>query len=110
MAGPKQSASTSFILNRMDSPTASRDRRISREVGATDRLKEGFDRVRVEMEDAAREMRKAEKVPSPTTPGSAGSIDWVFWGAVVQDYEEVARQQPKELSKAIQQGVPAVIR
>lgn len=62
------------------------------------------------MEDAAREMRKADNAPSPTTPGSEGNIDWVFWGAVVQDYEEVAREQPKELSKAIQQGVPAVIR
>ena len=62
------------------------------------------------MEDAAREMRKEGKSPTSPPPHSPGGVDWVFWGAVVQDYEEVARQQPKELSRAIQQGVPAVIR
>ncbi len=95
----------------MASPTASRDRRISREVGATDKLREGFERVRLEMEGAAREMRREEiSSPASTSLAPEGSIDWVFWGAVVQDYEEVARTQPKELSKAIQQGVPPVIR
>lgn len=39
-----------------------------------------------------------------------GGVDWAFWGAVVQDYEEMARTKPKELSRAIQQGIPAVIR
>lgn len=95
----------------MASPTASRDRRISREVGATEKLREGFERVRVEMEGAAREMRREEqRAGTPESPGSAGGVDWAFWGAVVQDYEEVARTRPKDLSKAIQQGVPAVIR
>lgn len=58
------------------------------------------------MEGAAREMRRETRegiVPDE-------QVDWVFWGAVVQDFEEVARGQPKELSKAIQQGIPAVIR
>ena len=38
------------------------------------------------------------------------AIDWTFWGAVVQDYEEVAGQKPKELAGAIQKGIPDVIR
>ena len=66
------------------------------------------------MEGAAREMRREtdkhidkEREERVT---SSGGVDWVFWGAVVQDYEEVARTKPKELSKAIQQGIPAVIR
>jgi hypothetical protein len=54
------------------------------------------------MEGAAREMRRS--------PVDEGGVDWNFWGAVVQDYEDVARNRPKELSKAIQQGIPAVIR
>jgi hypothetical protein len=39
-----------------------------------------------------------------------GGVDWAFWGAVVQDYDEMARTRPKDLSRAIQQGIPAVIR
>lgn len=33
-----------------------------------------------------------------------------FWGAVMSDYEEVARTRPKDLSRAIQEGIPAVVR
>lgn len=33
-----------------------------------------------------------------------------FWGAVMSDYEEVAKTCPKHLSRAIQQGIPAVVR
>ncbi len=44
--------------------------------------------------------------------GSVGrdGVDWQFWGAVVGDYEEVARTRPKDLSTAIQRGIPDVIR
>jgi hypothetical protein len=105
------SASTSFLLQRMESPKASRDRRISRQGGAADQLRVGFERVRSAMEGAAREMRREEKAEhSPVSPDSPAAVDWVFWGAVVQDYEEVARSRPKDLSRAIQQGVPHVIR
>lgn len=128
-AGPsrQQSAtSAAFILNRMSSTTASRDRRISKELGGGDKLREGFERVRNEMEGAAREMRR-ERQATANSSGSGtdssqaksngsgngsdeASIDWTFWGAVVQDYEGVAVAQPKELSKAIQHGIPPVIR
>ena len=111
VTGLSRNPSTSFILQRMASPTASRDRRISREAGGSDRLREGFERVRSEMEDAARDMRREEATSeSPVEPFSEGGVDWNFWGAVVQDYEEVARTRPKELSRAIQQGIPPVIR
>jgi hypothetical protein len=85
-------------------------------------LREGFERVRSEMEGAAREMRR-ERQATASTSGSGSSdekgkdrpvsetdIDWSFWGAVVQDYEEVAISKPKDLSKAIQHGIPPVIR
>ena len=89
---------------------ASRDRRISRQDGGDDKLREGFERVRIEMEDAAREMRKEDKSESAEQRLSSSNVDWTFWGAVVQDYEEVARERPRELSRAIQQGIPPVIR
>ena len=67
------------------------------------------------MEGAAREMRReleksVDEEGSDEPLSSSSEVDWIFWGAVVQDYEEVARTRPKELSKAIQQGIPAVIR
>lgn len=73
------------------------------------------------MEGAAREMRRERQVTAESTPTNTESsdhdgvsddsaIDWAFWGAVVQDYEAVAVSQPKELSKAIQHGIPPVIR
>ncbi|BGP34274.1 GTPase-activating protein [Rhodotorula toruloides] len=37
-------------------------------------------------------------------------IDWDFWGRVMNDYEEVARTQPRELSRAIQRGIPPALR
>lgn len=81
-------------------------------------VREGFDRVREEMETAAREMRRERQRKEGTDTSGTGArrmslaqpVDWQFWGAVVQDYEGVAREKPKELSKAIQQGIPAVIR
>jgi hypothetical protein len=115
----------------MSSTPASRDRRISKELGGGERLREGFERVRNEMEGAAREMRRERQATASTTASgstsgsgsasdSAGDgkarivsqvdIDWSFWGAVVQDYEEVAVSRPKDLSKAIQNGIPPVIR
>lgn len=70
---------------------------------------EGFERVRNEMEVAAREIRR-ERAGRGISLGTDENVDWTFWGAVVQDYEEVANTRPKELSRAIQQGIPAVIR
>ncbi|BGP18694.1 hypothetical protein JCM10213_006915 [Rhodosporidiobolus nylandii] len=37
-------------------------------------------------------------------------VDWDFWGKVVGDYEGVAREQPRELSRAIQKGIPPALR
>jgi len=99
---------------------------MSKEMGGGDKLREGFERVRNEMEGAAREMRR-ERQATASTSGSGSSddkgkegkdtrpvsevdIDWSFWGAVVQDYEQVAVSRPKDLSKAIQHGIPPVIR
>ncbi|BEI93481.1 uncharacterized protein CcaverHIS019_0511090 [Cutaneotrichosporon cavernicola] len=72
-------------------------------------LGEGFERVRNEMEVAAREIRR-ERVGRGISLGTDENVDWAFWGTVVQDYDTVANERPKELSRAIQQGIPAVIR
>lgn len=103
------SSSAAFILKQIDSPTSIRDRRVSREAGGNTALREGFERVRNEMEGAARELRR-DRAARGSSPDSEDEVDWTFWGAVVQDYEEVARTRPKELSRAIQQGIPPVIR
>ncbi|WWC85885.1 uncharacterized protein L201_000752 [Kwoniella dendrophila CBS 6074] len=124
----------SFLLQRVDSSTAARDRRISAELGGGKAIREGFERVRGEMESAAREMRRERQsklnlnlqVRSPiidsisengTEDGNGEveeeqveTVDWNFWGSVVQDFEIVAREKPKDLSKAIQMGIPPVIR
>lgn len=121
-AGPSRIPSPSLLLHHINDDLAIRDRRQSRELGGGDKIREGFERVRGEMEGVAREMRRenaaaataeeseesAEGGASPTK--STEEVDWVFWGAVVQDFEEVARERPRDLSKAIQQGIPGVIR
>ncbi|PWN49932.1 RabGAP/TBC [Violaceomyces palustris] len=38
------------------------------------------------------------------------AINWEFWGNVMSNYQQVARSQPRELSKAIQAGIPAALR
>jgi hypothetical protein len=64
--------------------------------------------------------------PGGTKAVSVDNVDWreflfhdcrleadpeaEFWGAVMSDYEEVARTRPKDLSRAIQEGIPAVVR
>lgn len=120
-AGPSRLPSPSLLLHHINDDVTKRDRRQSRELGGGERIREGFNRVRGEMEGAAREMRRetaaevaegGEKSASGsrTGIGSDEEVDWVFWGAVVQDFEEVARDRPRDLSRAIQQGIPGVIR
>ncbi|GAA5940724.1 uncharacterized protein JCM15063_006342 [Sporobolomyces koalae] len=61
-----------------------------------------FARVREESEQAA--------ANSPDGSDEGEVVDWDFWGRVMSDYEEVARSQPRELSKAIQRGIPQSLR
>ncbi|WWC99290.1 hypothetical protein V866_006187 [Kwoniella sp. B9012] len=115
---PSEGTSSAFLLHRVDSSTASRDRRISAQLGGGQAIREGFERVKNEMESAAREMRRERESKALTeSEHEDGSeeeeeemVDWNFWGSVVQDFENVARERPKELSKAIQMGIPPVIR
>ncbi|CDS00347.1 hypothetical protein, partial [Sporisorium scitamineum] len=37
-------------------------------------------------------------------------IDWEFWGDVMSNYQQVARTQPRQLSRAIQAGIPPALR
>ncbi|WVO23476.1 uncharacterized protein IAS62_004830 [Cryptococcus decagattii] len=119
--------STALLLHRVDSvPT--RDRRLSKDLSVFEKGREGFEKVRSEMDSAAMEMRRereSRRTETDTRPVDAPAIDtpdtitetpedeevdWTFWGSVVQGYEQVALTHPKELSKAIQQGIPPVIR
>ncbi|ODN76152.1 hypothetical protein L202_06074 [Cryptococcus amylolentus CBS 6039] len=129
---PQASAITSSptaVLLHGPAATPIRDRRLSKDIvalGVGEKSQEGFERVRGEMDSAAREMRrerdaKRSEQSSPSSPRpphspiaeapeGAGETDWTFWGSVVQSYEDIAVNQPKELSKAIQMGIPPVIR
>ncbi|EGG05010.1 uncharacterized protein MELLADRAFT_78210 [Melampsora larici-populina 98AG31] len=57
-----------------------------------------------EQEDLKR-TRKKSLEPAPVS-----LIDWDFWGSVMNDYETVAKKKPKELSRAIQSGIPPALR
>lgn len=124
---PSPAHSTALLLHRVDSvPT--RDRRLSKDLSVFERGREGFEKVRSEMDSAAMEMRREREsrrtetdirpvdAPAIDTPDTITEtpedeeVDWTFWGSVVQGYEQVALTHPKELSKAIQQGIPPVIR
>ncbi|KAJ1579384.1 hypothetical protein NDA11_005253 [Ustilago hordei] len=37
-------------------------------------------------------------------------IDWEFWGDVMSNYQQVARNHPRQLSRAIQAGIPPSLR
>lgn len=37
-------------------------------------------------------------------------VDWEFWGRVMSNYQQVAQENPQELSRAIQAGIPAQLR
>ncbi|KAJ3397611.1 GTPase-activating protein [Chytriomyces hyalinus] len=41
---------------------------------------------------------------------SAENIDWQFWGSIVNSYDEVARRQPRLLTKKLMQGIPDAVR
>ncbi|GAA5982181.1 hypothetical protein JCM11641_000612, partial [Rhodosporidiobolus odoratus] len=66
-----------------------------------------FEKVRRERErEVSASTGEGEKVGS----GEEGEVDWEFWGRVMSDYEGVAREQPRELSRAIQKGIPPALR
>jgi hypothetical protein len=44
----------------------------------------------------------------PLNEGEA--IDWDFWGNVMSNYQEIAQTQPRQLSQAIQAGIPGALR
>jgi hypothetical protein len=45
-----------------------------------------------------------------TPLSSATEIDWDFWGLVINDYENVIRQQPRQFQKQVHLGLPEPIR
>ncbi|WVO18389.1 hypothetical protein L204_106105 [Cryptococcus depauperatus] len=123
---PSLTPTSTLLLHREDA-TPSRDRRLSKDLNLSKNGQESFERVRSEMDSAAREMRRereGKRTPLSANGSFGGNrqavetieeededeVDWTFWGSVVQSFEEIAIARPKELSKAIQQGIPPVIR
>lgn len=89
------------------SPTVAVTPTVSAPHYKSEAIEAAFARVREQSENAAK--HKGE--------GGGGDddaaeevVDWDFWGRVMSDYEEVARTQPRELSKAIQRGIPQSLR
>jgi hypothetical protein len=71
---------TSFLLHHITSPSATADRRRSVELGGSQKLREGFERVKAEMVSAAKELRERDeqkrKRDSGTVPAELdGDID-----------------------------------
>lgn len=46
----------------------------------------------------------------PTEEIGEEEIDWEFWGDVMSNYQQVARNNPRQLSRAIQAGIPPALR
>ncbi|SNX85982.1 related to GYP5 - GTPase-activating protein (GAP) [Melanopsichium pennsylvanicum] len=46
----------------------------------------------------------------PTEDVLEEEIDWEFWGEVMSNYQSVARNHPRQLSRAIQAGIPPALR
>ncbi|KAK9895924.1 RabGAP/TBC [Cystobasidium minutum MCA 4210] len=51
-----------------------------------------------------------ESSPHKGAPHEPQQIDWDFWGEVMSDYEGIAKTRPRDLSKAIQNGIPPALR
>lgn len=59
--------------------------------------------------DAVQEESEATELAEiPLQEGEA--IDWDFWGNVMSNYQEIAQEQPRQLSQAIQAGIPGALR
>ncbi|KAJ9479987.1 Rab-GAP TBC domain-containing protein [Pseudozyma hubeiensis] len=46
----------------------------------------------------------------PADDLTESDIDWEFWGEVMSNYQSVARNHPRQLSRAIQAGIPSALR
>lgn len=84
--------------------SSSRDESVSRGIQKTWRGIQGKDRLRRSIQ----QLQDARRLDAASA--DVGAINWEFWGAVMNDYEHVARTQPRELSRAIQAGIPAALR
>ncbi|GAO46183.1 RabGAP/TBC [Saitoella complicata NRRL Y-17804] len=65
-------------------------------------LKANFDRLHSQSQSQVSE-DEAHTIPEE-------SVDWDFWDAVINDYPSVQRDRPQDLSRAIQNGLPSIIR
>uniref|UniRef100_A0A060TAX8 ARAD1D23628p n=1 Tax=Blastobotrys adeninivorans TaxID=409370 RepID=A0A060TAX8_BLAAD len=93
------SADYDLLLYRLDVNSEGLENRGDQEksdsLTAIKQLQQNFEQVR---EDKAQEA------------GEEGAINWEFWSEVVNDYANVARHRPQELSNAIAHGFPGELR
>ena len=47
---------------------------------------------------------------SITNSNDSSSIDWDFWGAVINDYDGQLRKQPRQFTRRLHKGIPAPVR
>lgn len=55
------------------------------------------------LQENFRQLREKESIENP-------AIDWDFWSRVIEDYNTVAREHPKQLKEAISAGFPTELR
>lgn len=83
---------TSFLLHHITSPSAKADRRRSVELGGSQKLREGFERVKAEMVSAAKELREKEEQKRKRDSGTGPvAFDEDISASIVEN--EAARTQ-----------------
>ncbi|KAK4704438.1 ecotropic viral integration site 5 protein, partial [Phenoliferia sp. Uapishka_3] len=104
----------SFLLQRLESQNTlleidPKTKRLS--IQGSGQLRKGFEKLQKEASDKDTSIDWGNAVPGDSAIVSADvRLCADFWGAVMNDYEHVASTQPRELSRAIQQGIPPALR
>ncbi|KZT41485.1 RabGAP/TBC [Sistotremastrum suecicum HHB10207 ss-3] len=96
----RSSTNVPFLLHRLDqeeghSETAEHRGSLQGHL----KLQEEFSRMQSEKQRLDDEKEKTD-----------ADIDWEFWGAVMADYHQFARDRSEDLARAIEQGVPHALR
>ncbi|KAI8613656.1 rab-GTPase-TBC domain-containing protein [Chytriomyces sp. MP71] len=93
-----------FILARIE---ASQKETVSpqKPLGITGYLASGFNKFARLGSTSKKDQTEDDSHSDP-----ADDIDWDFWGKIINNYDDMARRQPKLLTKKLQMGIPDSIR
>ncbi|KAJ3201121.1 GTPase-activating protein [Entophlyctis luteolus] len=101
-----------FILARIDASASPGNNNQSPNASSTSRFGTSFSflsRLVSPRSNSSSALDNGENTASVQT-ADADEVDWDFWGKVMTNYEDIARKQPKLLTKKLQLGIPDAIR